>query len=158
MLPDEVQAHYITLLGVYSIFALILASCTLAQSDSQTNTRPACVTLDSYSYAIEQVMNIQSDWKLLKQSADNSQYQCTTEDKGGKHTLSATLTSDECVCATVASSHFRTDDASWAVQAFRQCLLYIWCLCSSDYTFSYLWESHANAVTDSCGFAQVLLE
>jgi hypothetical protein len=104
--PMKFKPHYITLFLGYTLFALVLVSCTFTQSDSQTNTRPACVTLDSYGYVIEQVMSVQPDWELLGQSAENSRYQWMTEDEGGKHTLSTTLTSDGCVCATVASSHF----------------------------------------------------
>ena len=101
------RTRYIAFLGIYGLFASGLTGCALKPSNPEANARPACVSLDSYSYVIEQVMNVQPDWKLLEQTTNSSQYQWTIEDQSGKHTLSTTLTSDGCVCATVASSHFR---------------------------------------------------
>ena len=99
-------SRYLVLLGACSVVALGLAGCTRKQPDQAANTRPSCVTLPMYSSVIEQVMNVQPTWELLAQTYESYHYQWALQDDSGKHTLSTTLTSDECVCATNASSHF----------------------------------------------------
>lgn len=59
-----------------------------------------------YSSVIEQVIGMVPDWKPLGQGADAYQYQWTLERENGRHTLTATLTPAQCVCAAVASSQF----------------------------------------------------
>ena len=103
----KISARLIACLGVTGLFALVLAGCTSRRPVSEINNRPACVHLYSYSSVIEQVMNVRPKWEMISRTADAYQFQWAIEDEGGTHTLSATLTSDGCVCATVASSHFR---------------------------------------------------
>jgi hypothetical protein len=97
----------LAILIVYCSLVLSISSCTFMQSDAEGNARPACVTIDSYSDVIEQVMKVQPDWEALEHRKGGFQYRWTIEDEGGKHALSAFLTAEGCVCATVAASQFR---------------------------------------------------
>jgi hypothetical protein len=102
----KISARLIACLGVASLLALVLAGCTSRRPVSEINHRPDCVSLFSYSSVIEQVMNVRPEWEMISRTAKAYQFQWVIEDEGGTHTLSATLTSDGCVCATAASSHF----------------------------------------------------
>jgi hypothetical protein len=97
-------AGQIVLPGVCAVLALTLAGCAPSGPNPATLSRPECVTLDSCSYVIEQVMNMRPNWEPLGQSA--SAYQWKIDDESGEHTLTATLTPEQCVCATAASSRF----------------------------------------------------
>ena len=101
------KAVPIALIGIIGVFTAGLTGCASKPSVPKPNARPACVSLDSYSNVIEQVMNVQPDWKNLERTPKSSQYEWTIDDQYGSHSLSTTLTADGCVCATVASSHFR---------------------------------------------------
>ncbi len=100
------KASHIILFVVISMVVLSITVYWLNKPNQAASTRPPCVTLPMYSSVIEQVMNIQPSWELLTQTNESYQYQWAIQDDSGKHTLSATLTSDECICATNASSHF----------------------------------------------------
>ncbi len=100
-------ARHLAILIVCCLLMLGVTNCTSRPSDPELNARPACVTIDSYSNVIEQVMDVRPDWDLLGQKKDGIKYRWAIEDESGKHTLSAFLTSDGCVCATLASSQFR---------------------------------------------------
>ena len=94
---------------LFVMFAgLIVAAtgCLFNQSDQAASTRPECVTLESYSYVIEQVMHVRPGWVPIEQAAEGLRYRWTIKDDSGIHTLSATLTASGCVCGTVASSLF----------------------------------------------------
>jgi len=94
-------------LGACAVFGLGVVSCTFKQPDRAASTRPACVTLDNYNSVINQVMKIQPSWDALTQTKDGFQTKWAIQNPAGRHTLTATLTSDGCICATNATSHFR---------------------------------------------------
>ena len=89
---------------VCTVFALALAGCAPTGPNASTLNRPECVTLDSYGYVIEQVMNMRPKWEPVGESTNTFQWKIN--DESGEHTLTATLTPEQCVCATVASSRF----------------------------------------------------
>lgn len=94
-------------LGACAVFALGFAGCTFKPSGQATSTRPACVTLLMYNSVINQVMKIQPSWDALTRMKDGFQTAWTIQNPTGKHTLTAALTSEKCICATNATSHYR---------------------------------------------------
>ena len=88
------------------LLGLISASWgLLKKNESQTSNRPACVSLASYSGVIEQVMDMQPDWESVSRTGEESEYQWIAQDKQSDNTLTAILSSGDCVCATRAESH-----------------------------------------------------
>lgn len=102
----NIMVRQIEIIRIYTLIVLVITGCTINQKDPEIDTRPACVTLEDYSYVIEQVMNVQPNWELLAKPGESYQYRWTVEDEGGYHTLSTTLRGDACVCATASSSQF----------------------------------------------------
>ncbi len=127
-----------------------MTGCAFNQPDQAASTRPECVTLESYSFVIEQVMNLQPDWVPLEQTAEGLHYQWTIEDEGGMHTLSATLTSAGCVCGTVASSQFNMGSGKEEIVGLLQGAA-VAPVSDLDYTASWL----EPRLFISCGIAYV---
>jgi hypothetical protein len=94
-------------LGAYFVFALGFAGCTSKPSDQATSTRPACVTLPMYSSVIDQVMKVQPSWDPLRKTDGGFQTEWVIQNPGGRHMLTAMLTSERCICAANATSQYR---------------------------------------------------
>ena len=144
------KARHSILFIVISMLVLSFAAYMLNKSDQAASTRPSCVTLPMYSSVIEQVMNIQPGWKLLAQTNESYHYQWAIQDDSGKHTLSTTLTSDECVCATVASSHFSMGSGKEDIVGLLQGAAVV-PVSNLDYTAAWLEPK----IFFSCGIAYV---
>ena len=108
--PGTSIARRLILLCILAVCTLVITGCGPSQSDQAVSTHPACVTLPMYSSVIDQVMNMQPTWDPLPQIKDGYQYQWTLQEDRAKHTLSATLTSEGCVCAATAASHYSLGD------------------------------------------------
>jgi hypothetical protein len=141
----------IALLGVCAVLALALAGCAPSEPNPATLSRPECVTLDSYSSVIEQVMNMRPNWEPLGQSTNVHQYQWTIADESGEHTLTATLTPEQCVCATVASSRFNMAGGKIKIVGLLQGAAVA---PVSDLNYTATWLEPK--LTLSCGLAYVL--
>jgi hypothetical protein len=142
------MTHFITLLIFSILITFGFTSCSFQQSDPEIESRPACVTLDNYSYVIEQVMKVQPDWNLLEESTDHFQYLWKIEDQSGIHSLSTTLTSDGCVCAAVATSQFNMGTGKEEIVGLLQGAAVV-PVSDLDYTASWLEPK----LFISCGFA-----
>ena len=92
--------------GVLILLSFVLVACSPKQIESQTNARPACVTLSSYSGAIQQVMQVEPGWEPISQEAEGFQYQWKIQDEEADHALNVLLSPDGCVCGTNAKSFF----------------------------------------------------
>jgi hypothetical protein len=93
-------------LGVLILFSFVLVACSPRQIEDHTNTRPACVTIPSYSGAIQQVMQVEPSWEPISQEAEGFQYQWNIQDEEADHTLNILLSPDGCICGTNAKSFF----------------------------------------------------
>jgi hypothetical protein len=96
-------------LGVLILLSFVFVACSPKQIESQTNARPACVTLSGYSGAIQQVMQVEPSWEPTSQEAEEFQYQWKIQDEEADHTLNVLLSPDGCVCGTNAKSFFNGD-------------------------------------------------
>lgn len=95
---------------LFALALLLLTAAGCVPGPSTASTRPACVTLESYSGVIEQVMNLQPDW----QPVDSNHVQWVVADEKGEHTLTARLTPQGCVCAAGSTSYVSTGGAEMA--------------------------------------------
>ena len=89
---------------------LALAGCGYllpSHSSSTSSNRPACVTLDSYSGVIRQVMSITPNWVGGNRNGDVFTTRWIIQDEFGTHQLAVNLSSDGCVCGTSATSQFK---------------------------------------------------
>jgi len=90
--------------GIIVIIGIVYA--TLSRPDPALSERPSCVTLPVYSSVIEQVMGIYPYWSSLQATHDGFESTWVTEAEGATHRLTATLTKNECICATLATSRY----------------------------------------------------
>jgi hypothetical protein len=89
------------------LFLLVLTGCADSVIGQISNDPPVCVTLDAYSSVIDQQMHASPVWNVVSQSEGFSLVQWSLQNTTGSHSLSATLTSDGCICGTRAQSQFR---------------------------------------------------
>lgn len=103
-----------------AVLGLLLLSCTLISAgivliirsgEPEMSERLACVTLPAYSSAIQQVMGIIPSWSSLQPTSDGLQTTWAIDAEGATHRLTATLTNNECICATQATSHYPSGSA-----------------------------------------------
>lgn len=90
--------------GIIVVIGIVYA--TLSRPDPALSERPSCVTLPVYSSVIEQIMGIYPDWSPLQPTNDGFESTWVTEAEGSTHRLTATLTKNECICATLATSRY----------------------------------------------------
>ena len=109
----------LTSLGV-SLPALVLAACGFTRPSNPSNARPSCVTLPIYGSVIQQVMDDYPDWAPKQDERWGYSTQWAIQDEGGTHQLTVALTSQECVCATRASSQFTGGLPSGKLAGFLQ--------------------------------------
>ena len=95
--------------------ALLLISCAFVSAgivlltrreEPQRSERPACVTLPLYSSVIEQIMGVIPNWSGLRAAGDGFESTWAIGAEGATHRLTARLTQDQCICATLATSHY----------------------------------------------------
>src|SRR3990172_4456646 len=84
---------------------IALAACS-SPPTSAASERPTCVTLEAYSAVIQQVMNVYPSWAPLEVTPDGYVTRWLIETDDAAHQLTTTMTRNECICATVATSHF----------------------------------------------------
>jgi hypothetical protein len=95
-------------------------------------------------------MNVQPTWEPLQHITDASQYQWRIADESGEHSLTTSLTSDGCICATASSSRFNMGSGKEEIVGLIQGAA-VAPISNLDYTAKWLEPK----VSFSCGFAQV---
>jgi hypothetical protein len=98
-----------------AVIVLLLLSCSFISlgivqlikgDERELSERPSCVTLPVYSSFIEQVMGINPSWSSLRSFRNGFESTWRIETQGTTHRLTAILTEDECICATLAASRY----------------------------------------------------
>ena len=90
----------------FAAFILALVACSNSTQVPTPNGRPSCVTLPVYSSVIEQVVGVYPEWSPPRATQFGYEASWVIEAKDGTHQLTATLTRNECICATSAQSRF----------------------------------------------------
>jgi hypothetical protein len=96
------------IIGIIGVIIVVIgiAYATRSRPDPTLSERPLCVTLPVYSSVIEQVMDIYPTWSNLRATHDGFESTWVIEAEGATHHLTATLTKNECICATLATSRY----------------------------------------------------
>ena len=99
--PDFRPFQAVAFVGI----GIALAACS-SPPTSSASERPSCVTLESYSSVIQQVMNVYPSWGPLEVTPGGYVTRWRIELNDAAHQLMTIVTRNECICATVATSHF----------------------------------------------------